>query len=196
MAWIHLGPEERSSIVFCELWYNVYLLMSASGGGWENGQASRESRRAGEQAANRASRPRRASEQRFFCSASFLLLDLCRPSRSARSGQAQGPIRLLSEPFALLTPHILAVHGVSSLPILLRRGGVLALGVLLVVILGARRGGGAARPVVARHNVDEEVEHVAERDRGGDVRLLQRAALVALGDKPGAARQLRDEDWR
>lgn len=125
----------------------------------------------------------------------LLLLILRSLSRLARNGQAEGPMRLLSESLALLTtPDILAVHRVSSLSILLRGGGVLALGVLLVVIVGAGRGGGATRTVVARHNVDEEVEHVAERDGGGDVRLLQRASLVALGDEPGAARELRDED--
>ena len=48
--------------------------------------------------------------------------------------------------------------------------------------------------LLARHDVDEEVEHVALGERGRDVGALQRAPLVVFGVDPGAHGQLRDED--
>lgn len=61
-----------------------------------------------------------------------------------------------------------------------------------------RRTALAAGPLVrcgllARHNVNQEVEHVGLGQCICDVGALQRAPLVFLGVYPGAHRQLRDE---
>lgn len=50
------------------------------------------------------------------------------------------------------------------------------------------------RRVLPRYNIDEEVEHIALRQRRCNVGALQRAALVLLRVDPGAHCQLGDED--
>jgi len=71
---------------------------------------------------------------------------------------------------------------------------------------GGQAGGGVRDPgwshggggvgflgLVPRHDVDEEVEDLGARDGGGDVGLLQGAALVLLGVRPAAVGELEDE---
>lgn len=48
--------------------------------------------------------------------------------------------------------------------------------------------------LLARDDVDEEVEHVRFGEGGGDIGALQGAAFVVLGVDPGAHGQLGDED--
>jgi hypothetical protein len=52
----------------------------------------------------------------------------------------------------------------------------------------------AATAFLARHNIDEKVEHVALRECGGDVTALQGAAFVVFSMYPGTHCQLCDED--
>lgn len=70
---------------------------------------------------------------------------------------------------------------------------------------GGQTGGGVGDPggngggglgvlgLVAGHDVDEEVEDLGAGDGGGDVGLLERAALVLLGVRPAAVGELEDE---
>jgi len=68
------------------------------------------------------------------------------------------------------------------------------------LLLCAGFGHGVLRPalvlrlgVLARYDVDEEVEHVGLAESGGDVAALESAALVLLGVDPGAHGELGDE---
>jgi len=47
---------------------------------------------------------------------------------------------------------------------------------------------------LARHDIDEEVEHIGLSERGGDIAALQGATFVLLCVDPGAHRELCDED--
>ena len=52
----------------------------------------------------------------------------------------------------------------------------------------------AATAFLARHNIDEEVEHVTFRECGGDVTALQGATFVVFSMYPGTHCQLGNED--
>lgn len=64
---------------------------------------------------------------------------------------------------------------------------------MMVLTAGARGACSFRGCVFSRHDVDQEIEHIALGEGRRDIRALQRAPLVLLRMYPGAHRQLGDE---